>query len=75
MASEKICCQRGNKSLNILKYCAFFFNFFKSLINTKDPDPEHDSHHNNEISFAKKKCHQKESGGNKVGKEALVTGT
>jgi hypothetical protein len=41
----KICCELGNKSLNIKKYCTFFLNFFKPLIdifessiNSKDPD-------------------------------------
>ncbi len=45
MTIGKICCEIGNKSLNIIKYCTFFLNFFgssvdifESSINSMDPD-------------------------------------
>jgi hypothetical protein len=31
----EICCQRGSKSLKMIKYWNIFFNFFKSLINRR----------------------------------------
>ncbi len=42
LPNEKNYCKIGRKSLWIIKYWWFFLNFFKSLINRKDPEPDPD---------------------------------